>query len=363
MTHSIETRALVLDRLNTIPRLETVRVDPPGADEVRVRLVASGICHTDLTAVRDARSTPLVLGHEGAGIVESVGTAVEQVKPGDRIIVSWRVACGTCQQCMQGKQYLCENVNTTAAPRIFRANGEPLHVMLNAGTFCEYAVLPMGGAIPVRPVISLENAAVIGCAVATGVGAVLHSAHVNAGETVVVFGAGGVGLNIIQGAVLAHAGLIAAADLLPPKLTLAADFGATHLIDTSQIDPVKRILELTDGRGVDHAFEVTGIPAVMTQALGCLAQGGRLTLVGAAARDVDFAFRPRLFMSRQQTISGCIYGACQPALDFPRFVNWYESGELKIDELVTGVITLDELPGFFRNLTADLSAIRTLIRF
>ena len=348
MTVRFETPALVLERPGVLPHVENVFIDPPGPGEVRVRIAASGICHTDLSAVRDARFSPMILGHEGAGVVESVGDGVAHVRAGDPVMISWRVACGRCWQCARGKQKLCENVQTTRSPRTFRATGERLHVMLNAGTFAEYVVLPADGAIPLRPVISLESAAIIGCAVATGVGAVLHGAHVEAGETVVVFGAGGIGLNIVQGAALARAGMIIAIDLLDEKLRLASTFGATHTFNAQHHDPVPYILDLTKQRGVDHAFEVVGVPAVMAQALACLAQGGCLTFVGAAARNADFAFRPRLFMSRQQVMRGCIYGACHPPVDFPLFVDWYERGALKIDELVTATIGLHDLPEFFK---------------
>jgi len=363
VTDRIATPALVLERPGVLPQIETVLIDPPGPGEVRVRIIASGICHTDLAAVRDARFSPMILGHEGAGVVESVGEGVEHIRAGDPVMISWRVACGHCRQCARGKQDLCENVQTTRAPRTFRANGEPLHVMLNAGTFAEYVVLPADGAIPLRPVMSMQSAAVIGCAVATGVGAALHTARVEAGDTVVVFGAGGIGLNIVQGARLARAGMIIAVDLLDEKLSLASAFGATHTLNAKQHDPVQRVLELTSGRGADHAFEVVGVPAVMSQALGCLAQGGCLTLVGAAARDAEFAFKPRVFMSRQQSIRGCIYGSCHPPVDFPLFVDWYERGELKIDELVTATIGLSELPEFFREPISNPHAIRTLVRF
>lgn len=361
----IKTQALVLDRPQTQPQLEDVIVSDPGPDEVRLRLVASGVCHTDISAVRDARFWPLVLGHEGAGVVESIGANVTHVKPGDHAIVSWRVACGRCVRCQRGRQDLCENVQVTAAQRVRRTNGDLLQVMLNAGTFCQYAVVPAFGAIPIRQDMPLEKAALIGCAVSTGVGAALHTARVLAGESVVVFGAGGVGLNVIQGARLARAGMIIAVDRIAEKLSMARAMGATHTVQVILADQsraIQDVIELTGGRGVDHAFEVVGTPEIMAQALATLAPGGVLTLVGAAARDANLTFQPRAFMSKQQTIQGCIYGSCRPPIDFPLFVDWYLGGQLKMDELHTATITLDALPQMF-DAEAVPHGIRTIVAF
>ncbi len=358
----IKTRGFVLDQPRTAPRIEDVIVGDPGPGEVRIRLAASGICHTDLTNVRDARYWPVLLGHEGAGIVESVGAGIAHVRPRDSVMISWRVACGHCVRCHRGRQDLCENVAATAEPRVYRTSGEPLRVLLNAGTFCPYLVVPADGAIPMRREMPLDTAALIGCAVATGVGAVLHTADVQAGESIVVFGAGGVGLNVVQGARLAHAGMIIAVDPVDSKLRSARVMGATHAIRADQGDPVKAVLDLTGGRGVDHAFEVVGHPDIMVQALQTLATGGALTLIGAAARDETLTFHPRAFMSKQQKIQGCIYGSCRPPVDFPLFVDWYLNGQLKIDELLTGAITLDELPKVFA-MEAKPQAIRTIVRF
>ncbi len=358
----IKTRGLVLDQLRTPPQIEDVFISDPGPGEVRIKLVASGICHTDISNVRDARYWPVLLGHEGAGIVESTGPGVAHVRPGDPVMISWRVACGQCGRCQRGRPDLCENVVATAEPRVHRPNGERLFVLLNAGTFCPYAVVPADGAIPLRREMPLETAALIGCAVATGVGAALHTAAVQAGESVVVFGVGGVGLNVVQGARLAYAGLIIAVDRIESKLQSALNMGATHGVNAGEQDPVKAVLALTGGRGVDHAFEVVGFPEIMTQAMQCLAPGGALTLIGAAARDATLTFHPRAFMSKQQRILGCIYGSCRPPVDFPLFVDWYLNGQLKMDELLTGAIRLEDLPAFFEQ-EAWPQAIRTIVRF
>ncbi|MCL4393302.1 MAG: zinc-binding dehydrogenase [Chloroflexi bacterium] len=358
----LELPAFVLDRSQTAPKLEPVLVDEPGAGEVRIQMFASGVCHTDVSAVRDARFYPIVLGHEGAGIVESVGPDVDTVRVGDHVVISWKVPCGRCRRCVAGRQDLCESVKGTREPRVHRFDGSALHVMLNAGTFCPYAVVPADAAVPVRRDMPLDRAALIGCAVATGVGAVLRTAAVQAGESVAIFGAGGIGLNVVQGARLARAGMIVAVDRLQSKLELAHALGATHTLNAGHADPGQAILELTDGRGVDHAFEAVGVPQVMEQALVVLAPGGVLTLIGASARDAEFSFKPRAFMSRQQTIRGCIYGSSRPAVDFPSIVEWYLSGLLHLDELLSDVIELEQLPAQFPPNHAP-AGIRTIVRF
>lgn len=356
------TKAVVLERPGTLPVIKNVTVDDPGPGEVRVRLVASGVCHTDIAAVRDARYCPVVLGHEGAGIVEQIGAGVLNVRVGDHVVINWRVACGHCRWCEQGRQDLCENVQGTATPRLHGPDGEPLQAFLNAGTFCEYAVVPAYGAVPVRSDIPLSKASLIGCAVATGVGAALHTSPVLAGQSVVIFGVGGVGLNIVQGVRLARAATIIAVDRLQSKLDKAREFGATHTLLASSGGSVAQILELTGGRGVDHAFEVVGLPALMEEAVQTLATGGTLTLVGAAARDALFSFYPRVFMSKQQTIRGCIYGSCRPTIDFPLFADWYMCGQLKLDELLTETIGLEDVPRLFSGTTPP-DAIRSVVLF
>ena len=354
--------AVVLDRPGVLPAVEPVTIDDPGPGEVLVRLRAAGVCHTDIAAVRDARSWPVVLGHEGAGVVAAVGAGVDAGRLGERVVINWRVACGQCAPCTRGRQDLCENVQGTAAPRVHRADGAPLPGFLNAGTFCRYAVVPAAGAVAVRHDVPPAQAALLGCAVATGVGAALYTSPVLAGQRVAVFGTGGVGLNIVQGARLARAGQIIAVDLVPAKLAHAHRFGATDTVAAGAGDPVAAVLRLTGGRGVDHAFEVVGLPAVMAQAAGVLAPGGTLTLVGAAARDARFAFPPRSFLSKQQTIRGCIYGSCRPARDFPLFADWYMGGQLYLDPLLTETIGLRDVPARFAHHPGP-EAIRSVVLF
>ncbi|HVU14134.1 MAG TPA: alcohol dehydrogenase catalytic domain-containing protein [Phototrophicaceae bacterium] len=357
----IDLPGVVLQRLGSLPTLETIAVADPGADEVRVRMAASGVCHTDLSYVRDARTTPVLLGHEGAGIVESVGANVTHVQIGDHVVINWQVKCGQCRRCISGRPDLCENVQGTAAPRVFW-HGDPLSVMLNAGTFAPLVVVPAMGAVPIRRDMPLAKAAMLGCAVATGVGAALYTARVQAGEGVVVIGAGGVGLSVVQGTRLAHANPIIVIDLQDERLEQARKFGATDTINAASGDTVKAVKALTAGRGVEHVFEVVGQPALMLQGIDMLARGGALTLVGAAARDATLPFLPRRFMSQQQTIQGCIYGNIRPAYDLPLFADWYMNGDLLLDDLHTTSLRLEDVPDVFAAPNVD-RGIRPIIEF
>ena len=345
----VEARGLVLDALGERPRLRQLTVDPPGPGEVRVRMVAAGLCHTDVSQVRDARFTPILLGHEGAGEIESIGPGVRSLAPGDPVLVCWKVPCGRCRRCTAGEKHLCESVVGLPEPRTFR-DSEPIGSMLNAGCFADYVVLPAGGAIPIRVDLPPEEAALVGCAVATGVGAVLWTARVEPGASVAVFGAGGVGLNIVAGARIAGAARIVAIDPDESRRALAAARGATEtLAPGAAFDPV------------DYAFEVVGEPAVMEQALASLAPAGELVLVGAAARDALLSFHPRAFMSRQQRITGCIYGSVHPQEHLPQLLAWCADGTVPLRDLVGRRIRLDELEDAFGRPAGR--GVRTVVSF
>ncbi|MDX1993063.1 MAG: alcohol dehydrogenase catalytic domain-containing protein [bacterium] len=349
---------VVLKQLGSPPTLETVEVSAPERGEVMVRMVASGVCHTDLSYMRDARATPVLLGHEGAGIVEEIGEGVTQVQVGDHVVVNWQPKCNQCRHCLSGRQDLCENIQGTVSPRVF-LDGSPLAVMLNAGTFCPYVVVPAGGVVPIRKDIPLTKAAMLGCAVATGVGAALYTAHIRPGDSVAVIGAGGIGLNIVQGARLANAGTIIVIDLNESRLELATRYGATHTFAGRDAAAVRAI---TGGRGVDHVFEAVGVPGLMLAGVDMLARGGTLILVGAAARDDVLPFQPRRFMSQQQQIIGCIYGNIRPMIDLPLFADWYAEGKLHLDELHTTTLQLADVPQVFASLEQD-RGIRPIVEF
>jgi S-(hydroxymethyl)glutathione dehydrogenase / alcohol dehydrogenase len=320
VSDTVEARGLVLDRLGARPRLERLTVAPPGPGEVRVRMLAAGLCHTDVTQVRDARFTPILLGHEGAGVIESVGAGVEHLQPGDPVLVSWKVPCGRCRRCLMGASHLCEDVAALAEPCCFR-NGEPLGAMLNAGCFCEHVVVPAAGAIRIDAQLPIEDAALVGCGVATAVGARL-----------------------------AGAATIVAIDPDEGRRALALARGATSALAPGEpLDPV------------DYAFEVVGEPAVMEQALAALAPGGELVLVGAAARDAQLAFHPRAFLSKQQRITGCIYGSIRPQEHLPMLLAWAADGTIPVADLIGRRVTLAELEDAFDEPAGE--GVRTVVTF
>jgi S-(hydroxymethyl)glutathione dehydrogenase / alcohol dehydrogenase len=349
MSRVLEARGLVLESLGERPRLRELTVEPPGPGEVRVRMRAAGLCHTDVTQIRDARFTPILLGHEGTGEVESVGEGVEGLEPGDAVLICWKVPCGRCRRCARDEQHLCEAVVGLAEPRTF-AGGEPIGAMLNAGCFCDYVVLPAAGAIPIRADLPHEQAALVGCAVVTGVGAALWTARIHEGDSVAVFGAGGVGLNVVVGARLAGAARIVAVDPDPTRLELARTRGATELCFPA------------DAFGpVDHVFEVVGDPAVMEAAVEALAPAGELVLVGASSRESTMSFHPRPFLSRQQRITGCIYGSARPAEHLPQLLAWAADGTIPLADLIGRRIMLDELEDAFDQPANG--GVRTVVGF
>jgi S-(hydroxymethyl)glutathione dehydrogenase/alcohol dehydrogenase len=345
----LEARGLVLDALGERPRLAQLTVAPPGPGEVRVRMHAAGLCHTDVSQVRDARFTPILLGHEGAGEIESVGENVEGLAPGDPVLVCWKVPCGRCRRCAVGDPHLCEDVVGLPEARCFRA-GEPIGPMLNAGCFCDYVVLPAGGAVRIEVALPFDEAALVGCGVATGVGAVLWTAQVEPGSSVAVFGAGGVGLNVVAGARLAGATTIVAVDPDEHRRELALARGATAALAPGEpFDPV------------DYAFEVVGEPAVMERALAALAPAGELVLLGAAAREALLAFHPRAFLSKQQRITGCVYGSVRPQEHLPQLLGWCADATIPVADLIGRRVSLDELEAAFDE-PAD-GGVRTVVSF
>lgn len=352
---------IVLQELGQVPALEKISIHDPGPNEVLVRMSASGICHTDIGYMQYARACPVILGHEGAGVIEMVGKDVTHVKPGDHVVINWQPKCGTCVWCRRGRQDLCERILGTDEPRIYW-NERALNIMLSAGTFSPYAVIHKDGAVPIRKDMPLEKAALLGCAVATGVGAVLHTARVQPGEDVAVIGGGGVGLNVVQGARLANAGRIIVIDINEERLAQAKQFGATHTVLATNENMVEAVLDVTGGRGVEYVFEVVGSPQLMQQGIDMLARGGALVLIGAADRSALMEFYPRRFMSQQQAILGCIYGNIRPHIDLPLLADWYMNGRLKLDELHSATVVLEDVPAIFAD-PKSMKGIRTVISF
>lgn len=354
-------RAAVLYAHNEPLRVEEVELAPPGPGEVGVRLHASGVCHSDWNTVTGATPSPLpaVLGHEGAGVVEAVGDGVASVAPGDPVVLSWLPACGRCFYCLQGRSSLCDAVAPAllagtlldGAVRLSRA-GRPIHHYSFLSTFAERTVVPEASCVRIRPDVPLEVAALVGCAVMTGVGAALNRARVTPGSAVVVFGAGGVGLSVVQGARLAGAATIVAVDPLAGKRALALELGATHAVDPQSDDPVALARELTGGRGADFAFEAAGVPALVTQAFDALRRGGTLVCIGIPPEGAEVALPGPRLTREEKIVTGSLYGSCRPHLDMPLLLDLYAAGRLDLDRLVTRTYPLEAINEAFADMVA-----------
>lgn len=350
---------------------DDVVVAEPRAGEVRVRMAAAGVCHSDLSAAEGTMlvPTPVVLGHEGAGVVEQVGPGVTRVEPGDHVVVSWVPQCGECFFCRRDEGHLCERATVTMASgglldgtTRLSAGGAPLYQMAGTGTFGEIAVVPETGVVKVPRDLDLDLAALLGCAVLTGVGAACHTGRVRAGDTVAVVGCGGVGLNVIQGARIAGAGHVIAVDTEPAKLGLATAFGAAHVVDASAEDPVSAVMDLTAQRGADVVFEVVGLQRTIDQALAMTRRGGQAVLVGIPAMDATVSL-PAFFgvVLAGRTVTGCWYGSSNPQRDVPVLVDLHRQGRLELRELVSRRIDLDDVNGALDDLRAGRGARSVIV--
>ncbi|MDQ3679756.1 MAG: Zn-dependent alcohol dehydrogenase [Actinomycetota bacterium] len=365
-------RAAVMTGVGRPLEVCEVELELPRAHEVMVRMAASGVCHSDLS-MQDGTMmapTPIVLGHEGAGVVEQVGPGVDAVEPGDHVVIAWVPQCGSCFFCRRGQRHLCELANVVLAsgglldgsPR-FSSGGRPLYQMVAAGTFAELTVVPESGVVKVDDALDLEVAALLGCAVLTGVGAATRTADISEGDSVAVVGCGGVGLNVVQGARLAGAGQVIAVDVSPAKLDLARQFGATAAVDAGDGNPVSRVMELTAQRGTDVSFEVVGLQRSIDQTIAMTRRGGQAVLVGIPKMDVMLqvpAFLGAVMAAK--TITGCWYGSADVRRDVPRIVEHYGNGDLKLDELISATIALDQVNDAFEAMKAG-DVARSVIRY
>lgn len=345
----MKTRAAVLYEPNTPLVIEELDLQEPGDGEVLVRVSAAGVCHSDYHVMKGEWSSPLpvVLGHEGAGIVERVGPGVKNVKAGDHVVLNFRPNCGWCAHCVRGQPVLCNGSETprnemfSGGSRLSR-NGEVVHHFARTSCFSQYAVVQESGAVPVREDMPLDKAALIGCAVMTGVGAVINTAGVEPGSKVVVLGCGGVGLNCVQGAALAGADQIVAVDIMPNKLDHAKQFGATDVVNASNQDPVDVVLELTGG-GADYAFEALGRSDTIRQAYESIRPGGMAVVVGMAPETDEVSINALSLPRNEKILMGSYYGSARPWIDLPRLTNLYMSGRLKVDELVSRSYPLEQI--------------------
>ncbi|ORV14004.1 Zn-dependent alcohol dehydrogenase [Mycobacterium celatum] len=358
-------RAVVLRQVGQPGAVEELTLRPIASREVRVRLAASGVCHTDLS-LRDGGMPallPCTLGHEGAGIVTEVGDDVGTVAPGDHVVLTWNVPCRSCPHCLRGDAQLCPHGLEHAFGEPYAQNAAgPVWPAMGAGTLAEETLLPAAAAVPVDRSLRLDHAALLGCAVITGVGAVLRAAAVRPGQSVLVIGCGGVGLAAIQGARLAGAAPIIAADRAAGQLPAATANGATDVVDADAADLVASVRELTGGEGVDHAIEVVGKPATIRAAYDAARRGGTVTVVGAAGIEETVSFPALSMMADGKTIRGSVYGGGDPARDIPMLAALARRGRLDLEALVTRRIGLDDVETAFTDMAAGRGA-RSVVCF
>jgi S-(hydroxymethyl)glutathione dehydrogenase/alcohol dehydrogenase len=358
-------KAAVLPRYGDPLGIEDVTLSELRPDQVRVRIAASGVCHSDLSIQNGSIPFPLpaVLGHEGAGVVEEVGSAVTRVAPGDHVVLCWVPPCRTCYYCLHNQPVLCQQGMADAFGAPYgESGGVALLAGLGTATFAEETLVLERAVVPIEKSIPLDIAALVGCAVATGVGAVINTARVEPGSSVAVVGCGGVGLSAIQGARLAGAARIIAVDRAAAALERARDAGATDVVDASGTEAVESVKELTAGRGVDYGFEVVGSSATIKLAFAMTRRGGTTTLVGAGRADDEVSFSAMDLFVDAKAILGCVYGSADPDRDFPRLLELHGGGRLDLDQLITRRIALDEVNEAFRAMEAGEVA-RSVIVF
>lgn len=344
--------------------VEDFTIDDPGPNEVLVRILASGVCHTDLgvkMGVYGSEGFPFLLGHEGAGIIEKVGSGVESPQVGDHVILAWRAPCGVCRFCRAGQPNYCAN-SLNAEKRMRDKDGTLLNPVLGIGTFCTHTLVHAKQAITIDKDLPAPQMSLIGCGVMTGVGAALYQARVTPGSSVAVFGCGGVGDSVITGAKLAGATTIIGVDIDARKLEWAKDFGATHMVNSREVDPVARIKELTGGNGVNFSFEAVGRPETLEQALFCRDLAGTCILIGVPGPGPKLNIEVQKFFDLGGSLGVSWYGNCLPTRDFPMLTDWYRQGQLNLDKVLTRTIRLDETEEAFAAMQRG-ETLRSVIVF
>ncbi len=336
--------------------IREIEIDPPGPGEALVRIAASGVCHTDWDKLHQARG-PTILGHEGAGTVERIGEAIPDLAVGDRVALNWAIPCGHCFQCRRGNEFVCEAQPLVADERV-RVDGVPAPRWFGLGTMATHALVPRAAIVRIDCEMPFPAAAIVGCGVMTGVGSVLNAARVEPGSTVVVIGAGGVGLNVVQGARIAGAARILTIDVRRERLAMAERFGASEGIlaergDAELIGAAADVRARTGGRGADYAFECTAVPALGAAPLRMVRHGGMAVQVSGIEQPLEIDME--LFEWNKLYLNP-LYGNCRPQVDFPRLFRFWERGLLLLEELVTREYALDELEQAFADLLAGRNA-------
>ena len=369
----MDVRAAVAHRAGAPLSIETVRLDGPRAGEVLVELKATGICHTDEFTRSGADPEglfPAILGHEGAGVVVDLGPGVTTLRRGDHVIPLYVPECRQCKSCLSRKTNLCTAIRTTQGKGVmpdgtsrFSLDGKPLHHYMGCSTFANFTVLPEIAVAKIREDAPFEKVCYIGCGVTTGIGAVINTAKVEPGANVVVFGLGGIGLNVVQGARIAGANMIVGVDVNPARETLARKLGLTHFVDPRGLDAklVPHLVELTGG-GADYTFECIGNVEVMRQALECCHRGwGVAVIIGVAGAGQEIRTRPFQLITGR-TWKGTAFGGARGRTDLPRMVDWYMDGRINIDDLITHVLPLERINEGFDLMRAGES-IRAVVRY
>ncbi len=360
----VKTRAAVFVGPGHPFEIDTLDLAEPRAGEVLIRMRATGVCHSDWHLMTGATQhpTPCVPGHEGAGIVEALGAGVEGLQVGDAVALNWAPNCGDCFYCNVGRPSLCEayvepiwaGTMMDGTTRLSK-DGEPVYHFSALACFAELAVVPAQCCVPMPTEIPFEVAALIGCAVTTGVGAVVNTAKIPAGSSVAVYGVGGVGLCAVMGAKIADAATIIAVDGVESKLQTALEFGATHAVSAGS-GAVERIRNLTGGRGADFVIECVGIPALQEECLAAARPGGTVVLAGIAPMGSGTNFPGAVLTRQEKTVMGCYYGTADPARDFPLYGQWYREGRLPLDRLVSHRYPLDQINQAYADLIEGKNA-------
>ena len=358
----LKTQGVVSRKQGEAGQLEEILLDPPGPGEVLVRILASGVCHTDLSFTLGylGQDFPYLLGHEGAGIIEETGDGVSTLAVGDYVVLAYRAPCGVCRYCVIGQPFRCAQP-PVGAPRFHTRDGQLLTPVLGLGTFSTHTVVSARKAIRMPRECPPSQACLIGCGVMTGVGAAINAAEVRGGSSVAVFGCGGVGTSVIQGARLARAGMIIGVDIADNKLAWAREFGATDVVNSGAADPVAAIKELTDGVGADYVFEAVGLAPVFAQAIESCALSGTVVLIGASDPDGTVSLPMMQFLRQRLTLRACLYGDCLPSRDFPLLASWYQQGDLDLDRLVSREIGLGDTQAAFEAMEKG-EVLRSVIR-
>lgn len=351
-------------------KIEELELAPPAAGEVLVEIVAAGLCHSDLSTIEGIRTRPVpaVLGHEAAGIVREVGAGVDDLKEGDHVVMVFVMSCGECDDCTHGRKHLCRVSSAAKAKgelpaggrRLATPDGKPINHAAGISCFAEYAVVARGSLVKLPEDVPFEDAALFGCAVVTGVGAVVNTAGVKAGEPVCVLGLGGVGLNALMAAAIAGAGPLIAIDPNTDKHALAKSLGATDCIDPTADDALEKLKDLTGG-GVRHAIEVAGTVPALSFGYSALRAGGTLTSAGLTAAKAELTIPPYDLVSNEKRVQGSYMGSCDPVRDVPKFLEWYRAGKLPVAKLRSGELPLDEINEGFDRLAAG-EAVRQILK-